>query len=120
MASPSTILLVEDDEAVREATARTLTAQGFRLLVARDAHEAIRLIAENHVDALFTDIVMYGFNGIELAKAARKLQPEIKIMFMTGYYSAVGNAERYGKVLFKPVRSAEIEAELSKLLRAGV
>lgn len=116
MVSPYTILLVEDDEAVRESTARVLAAQGFQLLVVQDGHEAMRLIAENHVDALFTDIVMYGFNGIQLAKAAREIRPNLKILFMTGYYSRVRDAEGLGKVLFKPVRGAEIEAELRNLL----
>ncbi len=118
MAAPYTILFVEDDTPVRESTAQLLVARGFRLLVADSAFEALRLIAEQHVDVLFTDIVMYGMNGIELAKKARLHQPDIKVMFMTGYYSRATEAMQLGKLLFKPVRIAQLEAELTELLAA--
>jgi CheY-like chemotaxis protein len=118
MAAPYTILFVEDDTPVRESTAQLLAAKGFRLLVAESGYEALRLIAEQHVDVLFTDIVMYGMDGIELAKKARLHQPDIKVMFMTAYYSRATEATQLGKLLFKPVRIAQLEAELNELLAA--
>jgi CheY-like chemotaxis protein len=60
MEEPVTVLFVEDDDGVRESVAELLAARGFRMLVAQDAGEALRLLAENRVDALFTDIVMPG------------------------------------------------------------
>ncbi len=77
------------------------------------------LLAENKVDVLFTDIVMAGLNGIELAKRAKQQHPEIKIMFMTGYYSRAADAEPLGKLLFKPLRERQMIEELSGLLTAG-
>lgn len=118
MAIPYTILFVEDDAAVRESAVRLLASMGFRLLVARDGYEALRMIAQHHADVLFTDIVMPGRDGIELAKLAKQVQPDLKILFMTGYYSRAREAERLGKLVFKPARLAEIEAELSDLLGA--
>ncbi len=116
MASAHTILFVEDDSGVRDATAEILSAHGFRMLVAAGAHDALRLIAENHVDVLFTDIVMPEMNGIELARRARLHQPDLKLIFMTGYYSRAAEAMQLGKLLFKPLRAEEIEAELEELL----
>lgn len=120
MADPYTILFVEDDRTVRESTAEILTAKGFRMLVAQDGYEALRLLAENDVHVLFTDVVMAGLDGIELARKSKLLKPDLKIMFMTGYYSRAGDATRLGmgKLLFKPLRGEEIDIELRELLAA--
>jgi two-component system, cell cycle response regulator CpdR len=119
MATPYIILFVEDDTPVRESTAQLLAARGFRLLVAKSAYEALQFIAEQHVDVLFTDIVMYGMDGIELARQARVRQPDLKIMFMTAYYSRATEAMQLGKLVFKPVRAAQLAAELTDLIAAG-
>jgi CheY-like chemotaxis protein len=111
-----TILFVEDDEGVRESTATSLAQNGFRLLIARSGDEAMRLFAREHVDVLFTDIVMPGLNGIELAKQARLLQPDLKVLFMTAYYSRAAEAEELGMLLFKPVRDVQIAAALADLM----
>jgi CheY-like chemotaxis protein len=116
MTAPYTILFVEDDEGVRESTATILAQHGFRLLVAQSGEEAMRLLGQEHVDVLFTDVVMPGLNGIELATQAKRLQPGLKVMFMTAYYSRGAEAQQLGRLLFKPVRDAQIVAELSDLL----
>lgn len=116
MSAPFTVLFVEDDEGVRETTTAVLAAHGIRLLVAVGGYEALDLIAREHIDVLFTDIVMPGLNGIELAKRAKIQQPEIKIMFMTAYYSRAAEAQQLGKLLFKPLRAREIIEELDELL----
>jgi CheY-like chemotaxis protein len=114
----STILFVEDDEGVRESIAAILALNGFRLLVAQSGYEAMRLFAQEHVDVLFTDVVMPGFNGIELAKHAKQLRPDLKVLFMTAYYSRAREAKELGKLLFKPVRDVQIVAALTDLLAA--
>jgi CheY-like chemotaxis protein len=119
MPPPCTILFVEDDTAVRQSTAALLASSGFCLLVATDGYEAMRLAAQNHVDVLFTDIVMFGMSGIELAKQAKLLQPDLKIMFMTGYCTRTAEAAQLGRLLFKPLRAAQIESELGTLLAAA-
>ena len=119
MAAPLTILFVEDDTPVRESTAQLLAGMGFRLVVADSAYEALRLLAEQQVDVLFTDVVMYGMDGIELARRAKLHQPDIKIMFVTAYYSRATEATQLGRLLFKPVRGAQLEAELTELLAAA-
>jgi CheY-like chemotaxis protein len=116
MGGPFTVLFVEDDEGVRESTAAILAAHGVRLLIAEGGYEALDLIAQEHIDVLFTDVVMPGLNGIELAKRAKAQQPDIKIMFMTAYYSRAAEAQKLGKLLFKPLRAREIIEELDELL----
>jgi len=111
-----TILYVEDDQGVRESVAEILASAGFRVLVAKDGYEAVRLLAENEVDVLLTDIVMPGRSGLDLARQARQLRAEIKIIFMTAYYSRAGEAAALGGLLFKPVRGQEMIDGLTRLL----
>jgi two-component system cell cycle response regulator CpdR len=116
MASPYTVLLVDDDVDAREITAHLLRSRGFDVLVAQNGHEAMRLLAQIRADVLLADIVMPDLDGIELAKRAKLRQSNLKVVFMTGYYSRAAEAESLGKLLFKPVRGAEIETELRNLL----
>jgi CheY-like chemotaxis protein len=118
-APPYTILLVDDDEDVREAIATILEARHYRVLVAQTADDALRLLSQEHVDVLFTDVVMPGLNGIELAKQAKQLLPDLKVLFMTGYYSRTAETRELGKLLFKPFREPEMIAALTDLLTAA-
>jgi CheY-like chemotaxis protein len=118
MIAPRTILLVEDDEDVRDATAAILDAEGFRVLVARSGEEAMQLLGQEQVDLLLTDIVMPGINGIELARRAKRLHPNLKLMFMTGYHSRFADAQEMGKLVLKPFRASVIVAALVEVLAA--
>ena len=83
----STILLVEDDPMIRSLVAQTLETQGYAVLLAEDGWEGIK-VARNlkgNIDLLFTDVVMPGLGGAELAVAMKELYPEIKVLFMSGY-----------------------------------
>jgi DNA-binding MarR family transcriptional regulator len=111
-----TILFVEDETEIRDSVAAFLASSGFRVLAAPTAGEALHLLGKHRIDALFTDIVMPDINGIELAREARRLRPDLKVLFMTGYSSLAGEAERIGPLLHKPARSTQIESELRKLL----
>jgi len=87
MAQALTVLLVDDDDLARESLTRLLEAHGCRVHVAASALEAMRILAQEHVDVLFTDIIMPDQDGIELAKQAKLLRPDLRVMFATGYYS---------------------------------
>jgi two-component system, cell cycle response regulator CpdR len=104
------ILVVEDDIAVRDVVIQVLLEKGFAVLAASDAFEALRVLAEHTVDLLFTDILMPSMDGVDLAKQAKLLQPALKVLFATGYAqkAAERNAMRFGRVLFKPVRAPEL------------
>lgn len=85
-AQNETILIVEDDERVRRLTVDTLSELGYRVAQAEGAAAALRALENDpSIALLFTDIVMPETNGRKLAEEARKLRPELKVLFTTGY-----------------------------------
>ena len=116
MAEPITILFVEDDSHARASTAEILARHGFAMLVASGGEEALRLLENRKIDLLFTDIVMPGMDGVELARRARQRQPEVKILFITGYYSRGAEAARVGKLVYKPIRETQLEQAIRSLI----
>ena len=80
-----TLLLVEDNETVRNLSARALRKNGFRLLEASDATSARGFLRSQTIDILLTDIVMPGQSGIELAQWAWQEHPGLPVIFMSGY-----------------------------------
>jgi signal transduction histidine kinase/CheY-like chemotaxis protein len=82
-----TILLAEDDEALRALGERVLTAFGYNVLVARTGAEALRIVAEHkgHIDLVATDVVMPEMNGSQLVAIVLKARPGIRVLFMSGY-----------------------------------
>jgi len=82
-----TVLVVEDDDAVRGVVVETLTGLGYRVLRARDAQAALSIIESGMpIDLLFTDVVMPGpIRSTELAERARARLPGIAVLFTSGY-----------------------------------
>ena len=81
------ILVVEDDERVRDIPASILRAHGYEVVEVNDGAQAMAALRGNPpFDLLFTDVVLPGgMNGVEIAKQARLLQPNIKTLYTTGY-----------------------------------
>jgi PAS domain S-box-containing protein len=82
-----TILVVEDEPAMREVTRRILSRSGYQVITAANGREAIQ-VATNHdggIDVLVTDIVMPQMLGQEAAERIRTLRPDVKVLFMSGY-----------------------------------
>jgi signal transduction histidine kinase len=82
-----TILLVEDDQAILNMTAMILSKQGYTVLKANTAAEAIRLAKEqlDEISLLVTDVIMPEMNGKDLANNLQLLNPQLKSLFMSGY-----------------------------------
>ena len=80
-----TIMVVEDDDSVRELVRLMLEANGYEVLTVEDADEAARLCTERDVDLLLTDVVMPGVSGSALAERLAPLAPGMRILFMSGY-----------------------------------
>jgi CheY-like chemotaxis protein len=105
-----TVLVVEDEPGVRRVAALLLGATGYRVLEAQDAESALRLLDEQagRVDLLFTDVVLPGMNGIELARRARGAYPGLAVLFASGYASGsvVGKLreDEARRLLSKPYR----------------
>ena len=121
--SANTILVVEDDPDVRQLVIAVLEDAGYRILEAASGDEAYRLLLAHpdlRVDLLFTDVVMPGqLDGIDLAKEARALRPELKVLYATGFANLVRNHredELRGLVLTKPYRPGELRRAISALI----
>jgi nitrogen-specific signal transduction histidine kinase len=83
---PETVLVVEDEEVVREVAARLLQRQGYRVLVAANADEALQLFEQHaSIDVLLTDVVMPGASGPELTRELAERRPGLKAIYMSGY-----------------------------------
>ncbi len=82
-----TILIAEDEQAVRELTAQILKDQGYNVLVAGNGADALRVSQQYNGDIhlLLTDVIMPQMNGQELAEQLRVTRPEIRVLFMSGY-----------------------------------
>jgi PAS domain S-box-containing protein len=81
-----TVLLVEDDEDVREYTSAALTALGYRVFEAGEAVAALRVLDEHsEIALLLTDVGLPGMNGSRLAQEARSRLPNLKVLYTTGY-----------------------------------
>jgi two-component system, cell cycle sensor histidine kinase and response regulator CckA len=85
MRGVETIVIADDDDHVRRATARSLRKRGYTVIEAVNGLTALVALAGADVDLLLTDIVMPGMNGRVLAETARTRFPQLKILFMTGY-----------------------------------
>lgn len=81
------ILIVEDEEAVRDLITTTLSELGYQIYTAEDGAEALHLVRQKKMklDLLITDIIMPEINGTELAEKLKKIYPELKILFASGY-----------------------------------
>jgi signal transduction histidine kinase len=82
-----TILIVEDDEDVRELTVRVLKMQGYRVLETSNGSNALHVSEQEAgpIHLMVTDVVMPGMNGPELAKRLNPLRPEMKVIYISGY-----------------------------------
>ena len=120
-----TVLLVEDDELVRNHADNLLSALGYRVIPVADGPAALETIRHSGtVDLLFTDMVMPGgMSGRELADAARALQPGLRLLFTSGYAENAVNhqarIERGEFILSKPYRRIELARKVRAALSAG-
>jgi two-component system, cell cycle sensor histidine kinase and response regulator CckA len=81
-----TVLVVEDEDGLRELAKRLLQRQGYTVLLAADADEALRLFEQNpSIAVLLTDVVMPGASGPDLTKQLVEQRPELRVIFMSGY-----------------------------------
>lgn len=115
-----TVLVVEDDPAVR-AYSRALFAElGFSVIEAGDANSALTLLQsrEGAVDLLFTDVIMPGMNGRVLAETARARWPRLKVLFTTGYAREASPADLGAITLAKPFNASTLAAQVEAALGA--
>lgn len=120
-----TVLLVEDDDGVRQLTRRVLEQFGFGALEARNGAEALELLdaGSPRIDAVVSDVVMPGMSGRELVGRLRLRRPELPVLFLSGYAGDEVSDEVRGQphqaFLQKPFSPDALAAALEELLAEG-
>jgi len=119
-----TVLLVEDEESVRELVRVTLSSRGYHVLEAADGESGLRLAADTEVaiDILVTDVMMPGMGGRELATKLAALRPGICVLFLSGYTEDVvvtpGALGPGAAFLQKPFTLQNLAKKVREVLRA--
>ena len=116
------ILLAEDDEDMRKFLVKALENAGYEVVSFGNGVEAYDRLKEEPFTLLLTDIVMPEMDGIELARLAADLDPDLKIMFITGFAAVALNpdsqAPKDAKVLSKPFHLRDLVGEIERMLAA--
>jgi two-component system, cell cycle sensor histidine kinase and response regulator CckA len=116
-----TILLVEDQPQIKELSCRMLREQGYQVLGTTDARQALEICGHHPgpIHLLITDMVMPRMGGAELAQAARRLRPDMRVLYMSGYTdsSAVHSGERV-PFLQKPFTPHDLSRRVREALLA--
>src|SRR5262249_12552401 len=114
------ILLAEDDTDMRRFLVKALQNAGHEVISYDNGLSAYQRLREEPFELLLTDIVMPEMDGIELARRAAELDPDIKIMFITGFaagrHSPDRRAPRDAGVLSNPAHLRELVSEVQKML----
>ena len=116
-----TVLLAEDDRAVRRLVVTELTRRGFTVLEAENGGAALELFRREHarVDILVTDVVMPVMNGADLARHASEIRPGVKILFISGHPERAGsglNPTGVTNLLMKPFTADTLAARIKELI----
>jgi PAS domain S-box-containing protein len=115
------VLLVEDDNALRDLACTFLRDAGFHVAVAADPRAALDLAAIERADVLVTDVIMPGMNGRELADALRGLLPTLRVLYVSGYTDTIlqkiPELKASETFLQKPFSGALLVEKVSELMR---
>jgi CheY-like chemotaxis protein len=114
-----TVLVVEDNAALRRVAVRQLTRLGYAVIEADSAEAALGQLATTRVSVLFTDVVMPGgMNGFELALHARATQPDIKVLLTSGFPEQQADPAAIGaRLLSKPYRAEDLARAMRATLQ---
>ena len=117
-----TILLVEDEDALREVTRRILTGAGYRVLVAENGPAALKLAAQHagEIDLLLSDVIMPHMPGPQLAKALLAEQPSLRVLLMSGFAQPIldsgGHLEAGMALIEKPFTGPSLLAKIAQII----
>ena len=119
-----TLLLVEDEIAVRESTRRSLTRSGYTVLEASDGEDALRVAREHHgpINLMISDVVMPKMGGPQLAERLAGERPDMKVLFVSGYAENTvlqhGHVDITRRFLQKPFSLKALARKVREVLEA--
>ena len=118
------VLLAEDEETIRSLVGEVLTRSGYKVFAAPNGDEAIRLLEQHlgEIDLLLTDVVMPGMSGPDLARAAARLSPNLRVLYTSGHASEPDEAFEDPDVAFigKPFSPTELVSKVRDVLDTPV
>jgi CheY-like chemotaxis protein len=115
-----TILLVDDDSAVREVTSTLLQELGYSVIEAQNGFAALAVIERTaKIDLLLADFAMPGMNGAELARTLRQRQPDLPVVFITGYAELGELDEQEYFIVPKPFRENDLANKVHSALKGS-
>lgn len=112
------MLVVDDDELVRHATADLLSDHGYRVVQAACGAEALALLESRSFDLLVTDLVMPGMSGVDLLRHVARLRPDLPVLVVTGHSSETGDVPAHIPRLAKPFSESDLVGSVAGLLQA--
>jgi CheY-like chemotaxis protein len=113
------ILVVEDDRLNRELFSKVLRQEGYQVLEACDGDIALKILQVLPCDLVITDFLMPMLNGIEFVDQLRSLQPQMPVIFITGYLSAISDkkiVDEVAEILAKPFEPSVLRSSVRRLL----
>ena len=113
------ILVVEDDRLNRELLSKVLRQEGYQVLEACDGDIALKILQVLPCDLVITDFLMPMLNGIEFVDQLRSLQPQMPVIFITGYLSAISDkkiVDEVAEILAKPFEPNVLRSSVRRLL----
>lgn len=116
------ILVIDDEDDVRNIFRMLLESEGFRVREACDGEEGIHLFKKDPADIVITDIIMPRKNGFEVIEELRRLNPEVKIIVISGSHVCDSGLVRNGKplevdaALHKPIEIYDLLSEVKRIL----
>ncbi len=117
MTKKCTILVVDDDQGMRETLSDIFSEMGHDTAVAGDGYDAIKLVRERPYDLVLIDIKMPGMNGVETFRRIKEVRPGLKVVMMTAFAldELIEEARSLGavEVLFKPLQLDKLEPFLT-------
>jgi two-component system cell cycle sensor histidine kinase/response regulator CckA len=120
--SSETVLLVEDEDLVRQLTSEILTRHGYRVLEAVDGVAALEVVQQygGAIDLMVTDVVMPRMSGNQLVEHARPLRPDMRVLYVTGYSEEAiarqGQLTEGIELLPKPFTPGVLTAKIRQIL----
>ena len=113
------IMVVEDDRLNRALLSKVLRQEGYQVLEACDGDMALKILQAFPCDLVITDFLMPILNGIEFVRQLRSLQPQIPVIFITGYLSAISDKkiiDEVAEILAKPFEPHVLRSSVHRLL----
>lgn len=117
------VLIVDDEQFVRDLLGKILRRKGHEVRIVADAAEALRVLAEESIDLVLTDVVMPGMDGFELLRKVKGLHPGVRVIVLTAYArkQSISDFLLYGAdgYLSKPFQVQELLTAVDRATGSG-